>query len=82
MRFLSIIALSLFLVGCTASKAVYIQGGDKANVTIEASMTGGRVTLNGPFKYCSEPAVITDNGKFAPDSICASLLVDEETVVE
>jgi len=38
------------LAGC--SEAVYIQGGEKATATIEASMTGGRINLSGPFVYC------------------------------
>ena len=75
MRLSSIIILSLLLTGCVSSKAIYIKGEDGAKAVMEVTMSGGRISLDGPFTYCSEPAVVNgDNGKFSPDSICAALL--------
>ena len=75
------LVLVLVLGGCAATKAVYMEGGKDSMAIIEASMTGGRITLNGPFKYCSEPAV-TDTGengqKEVPTSICTGLMGVEE----
>ena len=60
-------------------QAIYIEGEKDAKVVIEVSMTGGRVSLDGPFKYCSEPALAGgEAGTPIPDSICAALMSAEE----
>ena len=71
----AILILVLALGGCASAKAIFIEGGDKAMAVIEVSMTGGRISINGPFKYCSEPAVMNGDREAAvPDSVCAALL--------
>ena len=79
-----LLILVLVLGGCAAGKATYIKGGDKAMAVIEASMTGARISINGPFEYCSEPAItqVDGDGQAAiPDSICAALMAVEDEPV-
>ena len=72
---LTLILTFMLTVGCVGGKAIYIQGDKGANATIEVSMTGGRVSLQGPFKYCSEPVIAdSDNDILIPDSVCAAIL--------
>ena len=74
-----VLGLLLVLSGCASGKAIYIEGEKDAKVVIEVSMTGGRVSLDGPFKYCSEPALAGgEAGTPIPDSICAALMSAEE----
>ena len=46
------VVLLLFLLASCAPHAIYIQGGEKSSATLEASMTGGRINISGPFVYC------------------------------
>ena len=73
------LAFLVVLGGCASGKAIYIEGEKDAKVVIEVSMTGGRVSLDGPFRYCSEPALTGgEAGAPIPDSICAALMGAEE----
>ena len=77
----AMLILIMLFVGCASGKMIYMKGGKDAKAVIEASMTGGRVSLDGPFTYCSEPAV-TDTGangqKEVATSICTGLMGVEE----
>ncbi len=67
--------LVLILGGCASGKATFIEGGAKSLAVVEVGMTGGRITINGPFKFCSEPAVMNgDREKEVSTSICAGLV--------
>lgn len=48
-----LVAVLLLLSAC-APKATFIQGGQGSSVQIEASMTGGHISLTGPFVYCAD----------------------------
>lgn len=61
MRYVAIMAL-LLLSAC-APKATFIQGGQGASVQIEASMTGGHISLTGPFVYCADSTDTKSAGK-------------------
>ncbi len=76
-----IIAMALFLGGCS-QKLVYIMGEEKAKAVIEASMTGGRISMDGPFIYCSEPAIVGDPGVEVTTSACIGIIhgPDKEVV--
>ena len=52
---LNLVVFSLALVLFACSEVTYITGSKEARVTIEASATGVRTDLAGPFQYCSEP---------------------------
>ncbi len=84
----AMLVLVLALGGCASAKATFIEGGDKSMAVVEIGMMGGKIVINGPFKYCSEPAVMGgDNATAVPDSVCASLLYpvkdsDEKEVSE
>ena len=64
----------IFLGGCASQKLVYMRGSDKAKAVIEVSMTGGRVSLDGPFEYCSEPAVVGEPTVAVADSVCIAIV--------
>ena len=77
----AMLILVLVLGGCAASKATYMEGGENSMAVIDVTMTGAKISINGPFKYCSEPAV-TDtgaNGETAiPTSICTGFMEPED----
>jgi len=66
--------LVMFLGGCASQKLVYMRGADKAKAVIEISMTGGRVSLDGPFEYCSEPAIVGEPSVAVSDSVCIAIV--------
>ena len=75
----AMLVLLLLLGGCSAAKATYMKGGDNSMAVIDVTMTGAKITINGPFTYCSEPAVMaTDPQTAVPDSICVTLIGGEE----
>jgi len=57
MKSLIIMIAMAMTLGACSGKIVYIMGKEKAKTVIEASMTGGRISMDGPFIYCSEPAI-------------------------
>lgn len=81
--FTIIMALVLSVAGCS-QKLVYIMGEEKAKAVIEASMTGGRISMDGPFIYCSEPAIVGDPGIEMTSSACIGIIhgPDEEVQTE
>lgn len=66
--------LVVFLGGCASQKLVYLRGSDKAKAVIEVTMTGGRISLDGPFEYCSEPAVVGEPTVAVADSVCIAIV--------
>lgn len=71
-----ILVVLLFLPGCM-NKAVYVTGEKDAHGMIEVGPTGGRITLQGPFVYCSEP-VLTERGESRPSEVCSRLMKEME----
>ena len=65
-----VLGLALVTSGCV-HKVVYMEGGENTHAKIEVGMMGGSFVLDGPFRYCSEPA--TTGGEVIPDSICAAV---------
>lgn len=74
MRILSLCLL--LLCSACGPKATYIQGGQGSSATLEINaMTGnGKVTMTGPFTYCSESIV----SKKAPSGTLCGALYEAE----
>lgn len=53
MNYYLLLLFQILVIGCTP-KATFIQGGQGSSVQIEASMTGGHISLTGPFVYCAD----------------------------
>lgn len=58
-----VIASVALLLSACAPKATFIQGGQGSSVQIEASMTGGHISLTGPFVYCADSTEAKNAGK-------------------
>ena len=68
--------LGLLLLSACGPKATYINGGQGSSATLEISaVTGsGKVTMTGPFTYCSESLV----SKRGPNGTLCGALYEEE----
>lgn len=59
----TIVIATMLLLSACAPKATFIQGGHGSSVQIEASMTGGHISLTGPFVYCADSTDTKNAGK-------------------
>jgi hypothetical protein len=62
---IALCVLMLGVLGGCAHKTIYLEAKEGSTAVIEADMTGGRITITGPFKYCSQP-----NGTEKDSSVC------------
>lgn len=80
MGYRSLLLLSLLLLSACGPRATYIQGGQGSSATLEINaMTGnGKVTMTGPFTYCSESIV----SKRSPSGTLCGALYEEDAKAE